>query len=62
MRNSLAKVVRLSALVGAGGALSFAVFFSNCGGDGRHAHWRGRVDGRRRGGHERHAAPPARRA
>ena len=32
MRNSLAKVVRLSALVGAGGALSFAVFFSNCGG------------------------------
>ena len=32
MRNSLGKVVRLSALVGAGGALSFAVFFSNCGG------------------------------
>jgi len=32
MRNSVAKVVRLSALVGAGGALSFAVFFSNCGG------------------------------
>ena len=34
MRNSVAKVVRLSALVGAGGALSFAVFFSNCGGEG----------------------------
>ena len=32
MRNRLAKVVRLSALVAAGGALSFAVFFSNCGG------------------------------
>jgi hypothetical protein len=33
MRNSVAKVVRLSALVGAGGALSFAVFFANCGGE-----------------------------
>ena len=32
MGNGLAKVVRLSALVVAGGALSFAVFFSNCGG------------------------------
>jgi len=34
MRNRLAKVVRLSALVAMGGALSFAVFFSNCGGSG----------------------------
>jgi hypothetical protein len=32
MRNQVAKVVRLSALVVTGGALSFAVFFSNCGG------------------------------
>src|SRR5262245_26619375 len=32
MRNRFAKVVRLSALVAMGGALSFAVFFSNCGG------------------------------
>jgi hypothetical protein len=32
MRNRLAKVVRFSALVVTGGALSFAVFFSNCGG------------------------------
>jgi hypothetical protein len=32
MRNSLTKVIRFSALVAAGGALSFAVFFSNCGG------------------------------
>lgn len=34
MRNRLAKVVRLSALVAMGGALSFVVFFSNCGGSG----------------------------
>ena len=34
MRNRLAKVVRFSALVVTGGALSFAVFFSNCGGSG----------------------------
>jgi hypothetical protein len=34
MRNSFAKVVRFSALVATGGALSFAVFFSNCGGEG----------------------------
>jgi hypothetical protein len=32
MRNGLNKVIRLSALVAMGGALSFAVFFSNCGG------------------------------
>jgi hypothetical protein len=32
MRNRVVKVVRLSALVAAGGALSFVVFFSNCGG------------------------------
>ena len=32
MRNSFSKVIRFSALVAAGGALSFAVFFSNCGG------------------------------
>jgi len=32
MGNSLTKIVRFSALVMAGGALSFAVFFSNCGG------------------------------
>src|SRR3954454_20344383 len=32
MRNRLAKVMRFSALVVAGGALSFVVCFSNCGG------------------------------
>jgi hypothetical protein len=34
MRNSFARVVRFSALVATGSALSFAVFFSNCGGEG----------------------------